>query len=478
MLLCSKSVALVAAAIMTTCSTLVSAMAYSHSDSVVGSASRLTKRHQLAGRDASTLMSGGKNNEGEAHGPLKAPKGAQINDLNVGKGRDQIAAYWTDKPKNSSATQAFVMIHGKLRNGDGYWTIMDDALNKAVKANFKGADPNSIVIAPQFFSEKYNSGQYSKNELAWADVNAWQAGEIATHPAGTMTSAFDVLDAFVKEFSNTASYPKMRNITLVGHGGGAQLMQRYAVVAKDPPGNVHVRYIFGDPSSCVYFGPERPQVDPSIANVSSCPTYNTWRYGFTNFTNDVDPTSTMGPTDYFAQYIKRDVITMIGLQDVDASGDEYCMAQLQGGSKRRDRNLAYWKYINTLAKTNFDMTGFNATYPTLPDYSNISHNVINHRLIVIEDADHDPSLVFGSAEGRAALFQDDSLPTGWRPQGWSAAGNGQKIGAPSSSSGAAGQSTSKSSSASAVPVASIVSSQALVATFALATVVVGFGLLA
>ena len=366
-----------------------------------------------------------------------------------------MGAYWTAKPQNSSATQAFVMIHGRLRDGDNYWSIMDTALTAAVKANTPGADADSIIAAPEFFSEKYNSGQYNKNQLAWADVNAWQAGEIATHPSKTQSSAFDVLDAFVAEFANAQKYPKMRNISLVGHGGGGQMMQRYAVAARDPPSNVHVRYIYGDASSSVYFTEQRPVVDSSVATKAACPTYNTWRYGFVNFTQDVDPSNTRQPIDYFAQYIKRDVVELVALQDTQPGGDQYCMAKLQGGTARRDRNLAYWKYINTLAKTNFDMTGFNATFDdALPDWSNVSGNVINHRLIVVENASHSPSEVFGSDVGRAALFQASNLPTGWRPDGWNPNGNGQKIGvssnsSSSSSSNASGSSSSASKSSSA-----------------------------
>lgn len=122
------------------------------------------------------------------------------------------------------------MIHGKLRDGDDYWKTMDDILQSAVKDNVEGADKDSIVVAPQFFSEKYNLGQYDKDMLAWADVNAWQAGDIALHPTGTKLTSFDALDALVDEFQDEQKYPKLKNITVVGHGGGGQLAQRYAAV--------------------------------------------------------------------------------------------------------------------------------------------------------------------------------------------------------------------------------------------------------
>lgn len=68
--------------------------------------------------------------------------------------------------------------------------------------------------------------------LGWGDVNAWQAGDIATHPIGTKLTSFDALDALVDAFANSTVYPAMKNITVVGHGGGGQLNQRYSMVAK------------------------------------------------------------------------------------------------------------------------------------------------------------------------------------------------------------------------------------------------------
>lgn len=73
--------------------------------------------------------------------------------------------------------------------------------------------------------------QYANQELAWDDVNGWQAADVATHPVGTKLTSFDALDAFVAEFANSAKYPALKNLTIVGHGGGGQLIQRYSMAA-------------------------------------------------------------------------------------------------------------------------------------------------------------------------------------------------------------------------------------------------------
>ena len=372
------------------------------------------------------------NTDGEDHGTPDVPNGADLISLPVGTDGDKVAVYWAANPNNEEAKQAYVMIHGKMKDGNAYWTTMNDILTSALEDNYPGVDENAIVVAPQFYSAKLNSGQYKDDELAWDDVNAWQAGEAAIHPANAKESSFDVLDAFVNEFNDKTKYPAMETLVFVGHGGGGQLMTRYAIVGKDAPAGLRMRWIVGDPSSQPYFTEDRPSVDSGekLPTKDDCPLYNTWRYGFTNFSGTLED-GLKTPQDYFAQTIKRDVRYVVGNDDTESGGDQYCMAVMQGGTPRRDRNLIWWRYLNTLARTAEDLTGFPGSFENLPDWSNISLNLIQHRLTVVEDAGHSADEVFGSDVGRAVLFQDDAttLPTGWRPNGWNPNGNGRKVAA-------------------------------------------------
>ncbi|KAJ9480088.1 hypothetical protein PHBOTO_003875 [Pseudozyma hubeiensis] len=396
--------------------------------------------HWLAARDASTLTAKekGTNLGYEEHTKPKVPSGARLTSISVGSDSHELAVYWTRNPSNDHAKQAFVMIHGRNRNGGDYWKTMNDILDSAVKDNYSSADKNAIVVAPQFYSEKLNKGQYKKHELAWDDINAWQAGEAAIHPSGTKESSFDALDAFFDEFSNRTKYPALEELVFVGHGGGGQLINRYGIVAKEmSSASLSVRFIAGDPSSSAYFTEDRPTTNPSIASKSTCPLYNTWRYGFTNFTGTLDGLKT--PQEYFAQNVKRDVRYIVGNDDTAKNGDQYCMAILQGGVARRDRNLAWWKYINMLARTNEDVSGLpgNLTLASLPDWSNLSGGQLSHTLTVIEGATHNADEVFGSQQGRTVLFEksQSKVQRGWRPKGYNAAGASTTSSSGSSSSG-------------------------------------------
>lgn len=358
-------------------------------------------------------------NEGEAHGRPPIPKGSSLVSLPITPAAS-VAVYWTANPNNATATNAYIMMHGKLRDGANYWTIMNSVLKAAIAANSSGAHSTSIIAAPQFYSTRFNSGQYGANQIAFADTNVWQAAEAANHPVGCNVTSFDALDALLAEFSNTARYPNMKQIAFVGHGGGGQLISRYAMAGAGLPAssNIRLRYVVGDPSSNAYFTLDRPLQDMSVANKSTCPLYNRWRYGFDRF-NGTRIGGLLTPQQYFTRLATRDVRWVVGYQDTEADGDNTCMAKLQGGAARRDRNLSWWRYINTLAGTNEDLTGFPGALPGMVSWSNLTKNVLNHRLTVVFNADHNAEKVYSSMEGSSALFDDsNNVQLGWRPSGW------------------------------------------------------------
>ena len=319
-------------------------------------------------------------------------------------------------PNPEYVTHAFIVIHGRLRDGGKYWSFLNSTVEAAQKDNYPGSHINVTIAAPQFFSARYNKGQYGENELAWGDVNAWQALETAVHPTGTSVDAAEALDAIVEHFEDKQKYPSMTNITLVGHGGGGQLMQRYAAVGKSFKQDIHIRYIHGDPSSCVYFTADRPEIQgQELPSKEECPDYDTWRYGFVKYPKAAD---TMAyKQDAFQTYITRDVISLVGEDDVNEGGDQTCMAKMQGGKKRRDRNLIWWRYINTLAGTRENLTGFPGSFQLSETWSDLSNGSIRLQLGVVKGIGHDAADVFASDIGRSALFSNGHINIGWRPEG-------------------------------------------------------------
>lgn len=294
---------------------------------------------------------------------------------------------------------------------------MNDVITDARRSKCPGTDRNIAVVAPQFFSEVYNSGQYTENQLAWDDLNAWQSGVRATLPRGTEISSLDALDGLLDWFSDREKYPKLTNITIVGYSGGGQLVQRYTAVGKEPPPHLHVRYIHGDASSSAYFTDDRPIPKEEGNSKEDCIFYNTWRYGFEGF--PASPGSVKTVKDFFKQYITRDVISLVGYNDIKKAGDQTCMARMQGGQKRRDRNLIWYQYVSMLARTGEDLDGFPGEFSSVPDWSDVSNHNMNLRLVVVDGVGHDLEGIFQDNNARKALFSDE-FEGGWNPKDFEA----------------------------------------------------------
>ena len=134
----------------------------------------------------------------------------------------------------------------------------------------------------------------------------------------------------------------------VGHSGGGQLVQRYAVVGKAAAAlssaGIHLRYVIANPSSYLYFSYERP----APFRGASCRSFNRWKYGPIDPPAYVkaDAANTWGQLE--AQYVQRDVIYLLGDADIDPHQkdlDTSCGAEAQGRT-RFVRGRGYFAYLH------------------------------------------------------------------------------------------------------------------------------------
>ncbi|KAH8824670.1 hypothetical protein DL96DRAFT_1614707 [Flagelloscypha sp. PMI_526] len=322
------------------------------------------------------------NNEGENHSELNPPNGSRLKDIPIqgGTNNEVVTVFWSDPmdEQRDEATHVYVMIHGKLRDGDAYWDTLHSVFESAIHDKVPGADRKAYLIAPQFFSTRYNSGAFN-------DTNGWQAGDRATHPEDTTLTSIDALDSIIAELRIEHTLPWVAMF----------------------PMDYHVRYIVGDASTHAYFTEQRPVtvVRPS------------------NFGGTAHDGGRKDTKEYFARYMSRDVVLIVAQDDTDNGGDQFCPAQMQGGIRRRDRNLAWWTYIQTLARSSEPVQLFNVggNLTGIPDWSDVMpsrESGIGPRLLVLKDVTHNSTEVFGSEDGRRTLFQGFGMPLGWRPAGY------------------------------------------------------------
>lgn len=277
-----------------------------------------------------------------------------------------------------AVTRAMITIHGVERAADTTRTIAETA-----RANSK-LDPESVLlIEPQFLDDFDVAAQSLPAETLHWSRTSWESGDDAHGPAPI--SSFAALDAILARLADRASFPSLKTVVVVGHSGGGQLVQRYAVAGRGDgaltKAGIHLRYVVANPSSYVYFSPERPTDDGfAMFDAAACPAYNRWKYGMIGL-----PTYLAGQdaASLEASYAGRDVVYLLGTADDNPNHpalDKTCMAEAQGPT-RFARGLAYFRYLQNRRPTD-----------------------LAHRLLKAPGVGHDVDLMFNSPCGLAALY--------------------------------------------------------------------------
>ncbi len=248
-----------------------------------------------------------------------------------------VALYYGNGSLDGSqeATRAVIIVHGVLRNADTYFETGQLLLERARATN-------TLLVAPQFVEpEDLQGHDVPTNALRW-DQN-WPGGSNALAPAPV--SSYAVFDAMLARFADKSRFPKMREVDIVGHSAGGQIVQRYAVVGHGPSdvasSGIRVHLVVANPSSYLYFDDWRPY--PQV----NCGNFNRWRYGITGAPNYVKGTT----PELQRRYLARDVTYMLGTADTDPREwdlDKTCAGEAQG-PYRFARGKAYIAYLKRLA---------------------------------------------------------------------------------------------------------------------------------
>jgi len=263
--------------------------------------------------------------------PPVAAIGATIEtlDLSRGSGAYPVFASVDLHAGSTTARQALVIIHGRLRNAADYYAT-GLALTEAAGA----AGEATVVVAPQFLNEQDASANHiSDRILRWNDD--WGEGAPAKSSASSSdapsASSYDVLDDVVAKLSNAAAFPALKRVVFVGHGGGAQMLARYAVVMR-PQVGAAVRFVIANAGTYLYPTTARP------LPVLDCPDFNLWKYGL-----DKPPPYVRNAGAILKDFAARDITLLLGASDKKASGilDQSCAAKTQGHNRlERGRNFA------------------------------------------------------------------------------------------------------------------------------------------
>lgn len=186
---------------------------------------------------------------------------------------------------------------------------------------------STLVISPRFPLKEDRID--TQRELFWT-FYAWSQGDPSANE-DVQVSSYEVLDELIER-------ARPIPVVVAGFSGGGQFVNRYAAGTSHNP----VRFIVVNPSSYLYFTPERPGAP--AAQLAICPGYNHYRYGLDGLN---DYMSRVGPETLTQRYSQHRVVYLLGDADNDprsSSMDKTCGA-LAEGSNRYERGLRYWAYL-------------------------------------------------------------------------------------------------------------------------------------
>lgn len=252
----------------------------------------------------------------------------------------------TDVTDASHAARAVVLVHGVRRNADDYFETGLKLLNHA------GLDASdTLLLALNFLTAK---DRRAGNDMPLWAQDKWMHGTTSEQGRSGI-EAFAVLDDVLAYLADRQRFPALKEVVLIGHSAGGQLMQRYAVLGEGDGRvarqGIAVRYVISSPSSYVYLDGDRMQAG-NIGPISAadCPDYNHYRYGL----EAPPPYLThqhLSAEQLFRRYAARDVTFMVGERDDNPEHrvlDRSCAAALQGPNRlERQRNyLRYEAYLS------------------------------------------------------------------------------------------------------------------------------------
>ncbi len=257
---------------------------------------------------------------------------AEFVTLNGGPARTMVYRSQPITIRNDSIVRALIVIHGTNRDADNYFR------STLAAAFLADALEDTILIVPHIASSGGSCRDaLASNEVSW-NCTSWRTGGASM--ANEKLTSFDMVDEIMKRLADKKVFPNLKVIVLAGHSAGGQFVNRYEMSNQiHEKLRVPVRYVVSNPSSYAWIDATRPG-----GEVSNCPNYNRWPYGFDNRSGSG---ARVDEDLLRKQLASRPTTYLLGEIDILPLGgfDSSCPAMAQGAT-RLARGQAFGKYVN------------------------------------------------------------------------------------------------------------------------------------
>ena len=190
-----------------------------------------------------------------------------------------------------SVTVGMIVQHGDSSDGDEYTCSIYNGLRKRLVTD--AALQQVLLVGPQFHQSWNDTVRPRQaNELFWGDdtKDSWREGDFpslsqpskiprqrlergqlyqrlrsfkggsnSSSGLAASLSSFDIYDQIMGHMMDKNYYPNLKSIIVLGHSGGAQVVQRLALASRlEVRPGVAVSYFVANPGSVTYLSDMRP----------------------------------------------------------------------------------------------------------------------------------------------------------------------------------------------------------------------------
>ncbi len=298
---------------------------------------------------------------------------------------------------NTDIERAVIVHHGASRNPFDYFSYVVNS------ARTVGCEGSTIILAPLILTESDLATYKLEDDPMLAFFpGGWRDGDNSlstdTHPRAITASNFEFYDEMLTQLANRDIYPNLKKIVFTGHSTGGQVTNCYAAGAKIPdtvlrPTGIHIRFVVANPSTFVYFTPERriagtldQFAPPTAEELEEALDYNHYKYGLEGLNEYM---SAVGPEQIRLQYQRREVFYLLGDQDRLSNNLDTSDGAMLQGRNRYERGQIYHNYVQHV---------FGSGTGRL------------HKKAIVKGVGHSGNAMYNSYQGRKVLFDYDPKP--------------------------------------------------------------------